>query len=303
MSDERSENGLVAWACVRRARTRASISEGALVLSAVGIEHAIEHDGVEYRLLVPEGIASRAAAELDGYRKEPPLKTPPVAIVPRDSGTAAVLGYLAVIWLLPMLQSHGALDLAWDDVGAMDAARVRAGEWWRAITALTLHADLGHIVGNSVFGAIFGLLAGRYLGSGLAWLVVVACAALANAIDGFLQTDDFRAIGASTAVFAALGVVAAVVWRRGYLRDGGWRRNFGPLFAAFALLAFTGMGGEGEHVDVMGHCVGFALGVVGGAAVATVDLDRLGRVGQVLAGLGALALVAASWLCAALAGA
>ena len=265
------------------------------MLSAVGVEHAIEHDGFEYRLMVPASVAARAESELEGYRVEAPLKTRWVEIVPRDSGTAAVAGYLAVIWSLPMLQSHAALGLAWDAIGAMDAERVRAGEWWRAITALTLHADLGHIVGNSVFGAIFGLLAGRYLGSGLAWLVIVVCASSANIVDALLQAEDFRAIGASTAVFAALGVVAAVVWRRGYYRGGGWRRNLGPLFAALSLLAFTGMGGEGEHVDVMGHVVGFALGLVGGIAVATIDLDRLGRTGQALAGAGALALVAGAW--------
>ena len=298
MSDGASQDDLVAGACVRRARTRASISEGALVLSAIGIEHAIEHDDAEYRLMVPARVAARASAELEGFSAEAPLKTPWVEVVPRDSGTAAVLGYLAVIWLLPMLQSHGALDLQWDELGAVDAERVRAGEWWRAVTALTLHADLGHIVGNSVFGAIFGLLAGRYLGSGLAWLVIVVCAGAANMIDAFLQSDDFRAIGASTAVFAALGVVAAVVWRRGYYKSGGWRRNLGPLFAAFSLLAFTGMGGEGEHVDVMGHVVGFTLGLVGGAAVATIEFER--RAGQMLAGAGALALVAGAWALAVL---
>ena len=34
--------------------------------------------------------------------------------------------------------------------------RVTGGEWWRAVTALFLHADALHLAGNVIFGAAFG---------------------------------------------------------------------------------------------------------------------------------------------------
>ena len=56
-----------------------------------------------------------------------------------------------------------------------------------------------------------------------------------------VQPEDFRSIGASTATFAAVGIVGAFVWRRGYYRAVDWRRSVAPVFAAIAMLAFTGM--------------------------------------------------------------
>ena len=41
------------------------------------------------------------------------------------------------------------------------------GAWWRAVTALTLHADVWHVVGNAVASLVFVSAIGRWLGSGL----------------------------------------------------------------------------------------------------------------------------------------
>ncbi len=53
------------------------------------------------------------------------------------------------------------------DLGAIDAARVQSGEWWRAWTALTLHVDASHLATNLGAGIWFGYLAGRQLGPGI----------------------------------------------------------------------------------------------------------------------------------------
>ena len=96
----------------------------------------------------------------------------------------------------------------------MDAGRVRDGEWWRTLTAMTLHVDAEHLIGNLLFGAAFGLIAGHLLGNGLAWCSIVAAGALGNVVDALLHPAAHTAIGASTAVFATLGLWAAYVWRR-----------------------------------------------------------------------------------------
>ena len=204
---------------------------------------------------------------------------------------AGVLGYLLVIWCIPALEFH--TGAAWRQIGSMDAVAVTAGEWWRPITALTLHADLGHIASNSLFGTVFGLFVGRYLGSGFGWLLVLGCGFAANLLNAYVQPGRFVSIGASTATFAALGLVPAFGWRRGFFRGQGAVRGFAPIFAAIALLSFTGFGAE--NVDALGHIFGFAAGIGMGLAVAQVDVRRYSLADQQRAGAAVVLLVAAAW--------
>ena len=153
---------------------------------------------------------------------------------------------------------------------------------------------------NSAFGVVFGLFAGRFMGSGLAWLLILLGGALGNLVAAALRPAEFMAIGASTATFAALSLSSAFVWRRGYFAGRGWRRAFAPVFAAIALLSFTGVGGE--QTDVLAHFTGFAAGLGLGLWAADWPIRRLGRIGQQLCGLAALALVLLAWLLAGSAG-
>jgi membrane associated rhomboid family serine protease len=279
------------WICIARG-PRESLAEASLVLTAMSIEHRVEAEERVWGLLVPLPLAMNATTQLQKYRLENRyLPPPPKTVFDIDSGWYGVLGYLVVIWMLPWLEANWAYG--WREVGNMHAGLVRDGEWWRCITALTLHADLGHIVANSFFGAAFGLFVGRHLGSGFGWLLVLVSGALGNAMNAWLQPDEFRSIGASTATFAALGLGPAYVWRRGYFRGRGWRRNFMPVFAAIALLAYTGVGGE--NTDVVAHFMGFAAGVGSGVLAATFDVRRLGVSGQYLAGMAATGLAALAW--------
>jgi membrane associated rhomboid family serine protease len=283
-----------AWICIRRATHRRPLAEASLVLSAVAVEHRIEPHDAEWGLYVPTGAVPRANVELEKYRVENrPKQLPKPRVVIIDSGWVGVIGYLFVIWLLPTLETSFAFERNWRDAGAMQAGLVMTGQWWRTITALTLHADLGHIVANSLFGGAFGLLVGRHLGSGLGWLLVVLCGAVSNGLNAAIQPDAFRSIGASTATFAALGLVGGFVWRRGYYRGTTWRRSVAPIFAAIALFAYTGIGDE--NTDIVGHLTGLTTGLGCGVLAAGFDIRRIGRVGQALCGVCALLLVAVAW--------
>ncbi len=276
---------------------RRAIERASLVLTAIDIDNDIEPDAAQWCLWVPSVDAPRALAELATYfRENRPRHVPRPHVVTVDSGWIGVIGYLLVIWLLPSLEASAAFGWHWRSIGAMDAGRVIDGEWWRTITALTLHAGLGHLVANSVFGAVFGLFAGRHLGSGLGWLLILTCGALGNGLDAALQAADFHSIGASTATFGSIGLVGAFVWRRGYYRTLDWRRSVAPLFAAIALLALTGI--EGENVDIVAHIAGLSVGIACGAAVASFDVTRLGAACQLLCGAAALGTVASAWLLA-----
>jgi membrane associated rhomboid family serine protease len=287
---------LLHWRPVRRGRTRRSLEEASLVLTAVEIDNRIEPDEFDWRLVVHEARASEAVRHLEQYGLEnqhtdaPPLEIPQV-----DSGWPGVIGFLAVIWLVPTLQGELAFNWNWLSEGRLEASAVTGGEWWRAVTALTLHGDIGHIVGNSLFGAVFGLFVGRFLGSGVGWLLILLAGVLGNLMNAWLRPEDFRSIGASTATFAALAIGGAFVYQRGYFanRIRGWRRSLAPIFAGVALLSFTGVGGE--NTDVLAHFTGFGAGLGLGLLAARLRMDEVGPAGQWLCGAATLGLVALSW--------
>jgi membrane associated rhomboid family serine protease len=283
------------WLRLRHAPSRSDLADLGLVMAAVGVDHRLAFDGHQWGLWVPPEAAASAEAELKAYRQENrPAPPPPVVLETVDSGWFGVLGYLAVIWLLPTLETQRVFGWDWQEAGVMAAGMVLDGDWWRTITALTLHADIAHILANSLFGGVFGLFAGRYLGSGLGWLLILLSGALGNAVNALVQPDGFRSIGASTATFAALGLVGAFVWRCGYFRRGGnWRRNFAPIFAGIAMLAYTGMGGD--NTDILAHVFGFAAGVFCGVIAASFRPARLGPAGQGLAGATALLVLGVAW--------
>ena len=104
----------------------------------------------------------------------------------------------------------------------------------RAVTALSLHADTVHLTGNLVFGLVFGFLAGELLALEAR---VVRMAARGSA---FVQAPGHKSIGASTAVFATLDILAAYTWKRRRSQINRWV----PLGGGVAFLAFLEMGGE-----------------------------------------------------------
>lgn len=282
------------WTVLRSSLNRRKITEAALVLAAMQIPHRTQWRGHAWLLLIPEQEVVRAEAQLRSYEAENHRpEAPPPYIHTFERGWVGMLAFLAILWLLPNLEARGAFGWDWRQAGLMSAGLVQDGQWWRTFTALTLHADLGHIVGNSVFAAVFGIFVGRHLGAGFGWLLVLLSGALGNFANALMQPPAFTSLGASTANFAALGLTGAFMWRLGRRRRQAWRRNFAPLFAAAALLAYTGVGGE--RTDVMAHFTGFAAGVGSGLLASTFDVRRLGKSGQAICGGFALWLLAYAW--------
>jgi len=252
----------------------------------------------EFLLQVDQADAAYALRHLLQYEAEnraPPPPPPPPYIYPHAWVGCVV--YVAVLLGVAAALSHGIARLDAFDVGELDAARVQAGQWWRAWTALTLHLDGPHLAANLLAGVWFGYLAATQIGAGSAWFLSVTAAALANLIEGLLAPPGHRSVGASTAVFAALGAMSAFSWRERFATPQRWARRWGPLIAGVILLGWTGSAGEGT--DVVAHLGGFAVGALFGATVALPRLQRaLRRTPQWLAGLATLLSLLIAWGCA-----
>jgi membrane associated rhomboid family serine protease len=283
---------------VFRSRRRRECDERLLVLTAVGVEGFITPGEGEFLLQVAAADAGYALQHLLQYEAEnraPPQPPPPPPLY--GHAWVGCLAYALVLLGVAWALSNGLVRLDAFDMGELDAARIQAGEWWRAWTALTLHLDGPHLAANLGAGVWFGYLAGRQMGSGTAWLLTVTGAAIANLLEGLLGPPEHRAVGASTAVFSALGAMSAYSWRERFALPQRWARRWGPLVAGVILLGWTGSAGEGT--DVVAHLGGFAVGALLGATAALPGIQPLlRRVPQWLAGAAALASIAIAWGCA-----
>jgi membrane associated rhomboid family serine protease len=146
-------------------------------------------------------------------------------------------------------------------------ALIQYGEWWRPFTALFLHADLGHLAGNLLSGLFFGTLVARSIGPLRAWLLILACGTLGNILTSALTyPEPFVSLGASTAVFGALGILSGLGFAtmlRTPLRLP-WAKIAAPVVAGIILLGWLGGGTHGGNTDVLGHVCGFGSGLAAG---------------------------------------
>lgn len=286
------------WVTVAIGLTEGRLNELALVLIArdVPFQRRVGPSGFE--LWVPLVHAPAAAAELTLYRHE---NTRAVGTRPLEevgAGWPLVAGYCFATIAVFVAFYVDPFDHDWLGGGRVDAAAMLAGEWWRAVTALTLHVELAHLGGNLAFGSFFGYFLARYVGSGVGALAVLVAAGGANLVNAWIQGSPHRSIGASTAVFAALGLLAVYTWRRGFLRDTPWRSRLAPIVAALGLLAFTGT--AGENTDLGAHLFGFIGGCMSGALIARfvpVAWMRRPRVQRIAGGATVLAVLVA-WVAA-----
>ena len=280
---------------VYRSGTKKDCRSRALVLEAAGIGYEVREKAGERTLVVAAPDAARARAELDAYAQENRDWPTVAATLPqRASGWGGVVGYAAVLLLVAVIEHRDTFGLDWFTAGKTHAGLIRQGQWWRTVTALSLHVDLPHLVANMVIGGLIGLFAGQLLGSGLAWASILIAGTAGNLLNAWIRQPGHTSVGASTAVFGALGILAAYAWgRRSHVQASRLSR-WAPLGGGVVLLGYLGTGGA--RTDVLAHATGFLSGLLLGALYGKLG-DRLVLSAgvQFLLGMGALAVLALAW--------
>ncbi len=240
-----------------------------LVLSAVHIPHTVRREGEVWVVRVPPGAENDARHELAEFEHEnrnwPPPKRGAVegVYVSADHQPPVILlmGLLLIFYGITGPWADGS---EWFKYGAVANSRIlENGEWWRVVTALTLHADAGHLFGNVVIGGLLVYFLCKILGSGLGVLLLLVSGALGNGINVLLRGDvGFQSVGFSTAVFGAVGLLSGLH----IARIGSLKGLLLSLGAAASMLAF--LGSEGERVDLGAHLWGVVVGLALGYGLA-----------------------------------
>ncbi len=234
-----------------------------LVLQARQIPCRSEKIDHNWQLFVPTDQYQKACQELIQYEIEnrnwPP--PPPVErkLQENTASTIWILIILAIFYNVTQQQINlfGHHPVDWVELGNAHTEKILHGEWWRLITALTLHSSPLHLVSNIALGGIFMVRLCRLLGSGRAWFLVLSAGAFGNLLNAVVQSPDHRSIGASTAVFGAVGLLATINML--HFRNNLRRRWPLPLAAALGLLALLGT--SGENTDIGAHLFGFLAGI------------------------------------------
>ncbi|MCF6289788.1 MAG: rhomboid family intramembrane serine protease [Desulfobacterales bacterium] len=278
---------------------RLRIELWSLVLSAVGIGHRVEQTPADWIIRVAAEDQERARAELAAFEQEN-ANWPPVPPAPRQSAelfssppTILLLGALAVFFAITGSWSPNA---PWFSRGAaIGKAILVNGEWWRLLTALTLHADPAHLMGNLIIGGFPVHYLCRVLGSGLGWMLLLLSGVLGNYLNIVLHGPSHNSVGFSTAVFGAIGLL--VGYQAITKRTQALRAILAPLAAGVALLAL--LGSSGEHTDLGAHFFGLIVGMILGGLAWTIPARILERaLFQNLLLAGTMFSVVLAWLAA-----
>jgi rhomboid protease GluP len=242
--------------------TERKARDHALVLQSMSIWHIIRRSYLGWVLLVRSEDYERAAQSIDNYETEnrdwPPR---PARERPRHAPSMVVpLSFAALALFFFLVTGPVILNSRWFVEGTAISTPVLSSEPFRAVTALTLHADSMHVLGNAVSGTIFTTAVQRRLGAGAAVLTVLASGILGNVANAlfhkFIGAGDHHSIGASTAVFGAVGLLAATQLVIARPAPSGakrpWTDIVAPLLGGLALLGALGSGSDAEGARVRG---------------------------------------------------
>jgi membrane associated rhomboid family serine protease len=250
------------------ARTEREAMDWSLVLVSEGIETVIDKDAEAnlWRLLVAGADYARAMKVIRLYRDENRHR------VWRQQlpWTGLVFDWRCVLPLLFLafffaVQANGRGDV--NGAGLMDNHAVHAGQWWRPVTAVMLHADLPHLAANVTTGLLLLGLAMGTFGPGMGLFASFLAGVAGNLIGLWIYPDTHRGLGASGMIMGALGLLASQ-WLA-LLRHGLTARELAirGVLSGCLLLVLLGFS-PAARVDVLAHVAGFATGLVLGAMLA-----------------------------------
>lgn len=267
-----------------------------LVLSATGIQYELMRTGSDSQIRVEESDVEKAVNTIKAYLEENP-----------DSGCSPLLperfeyrGSLSGVWVAVFLLSWHAAMISGNDLNLFiqacgaSADKIMNGEIYRCVTAMLLHVDIFHLVSNMAGICILGSAVCSFTGWGIGWLMILISGILGNLINAVWYQTDHMSVGASTAVFASMGLLCAHQFcRRIISAKDGISRAFIPIAAGIALLGFLS---SGTHVDITAHLFGFCAGLLIGGGWSLLIRRVLPAAYQIGSLISCIVIIAASWL-------
>lgn len=237
------------------------LSNCSLLLSALNIQHfTAQQDGLSH-IFVAEEDAEYARKQIELYLQENKNWPPRQIQDYRLNSSFHPPTYLVIGALLLFYSVTGPWsgESHWFNFGQGDSTKILIeGEYYRLITALTLHADIVHLFGNCLLGGFILHFLCKSSGPGLGLLATLFSATLGNYINVYLRGPGHLFVGFSTAVFAVVGIFVMQTFHQ-KKRLGGFNLIL-PFMGGLAILAMTGS--SGERTDLGAHLFGLLSGII-----------------------------------------
>lgn len=234
--------------------------EYGLVILSQHAPYWISKEGNKFSLLVETERAKDLQEQLTRYEQESVNWPPPPPEFPEESISLNP----ATTWLAVMIVSHyfSFRFPEWKLFGRLSAEAVAGGEYYRALTALFLHTDIAHLVSNVVFGAFFLHLVAKHIGSFTAWAGVLIAGTAGNLLNTWIYyPEPHFAVGASTAIFGAIGILASLPAGLilGKYKSFSFKTWGLPFITGLIMLGWFGTGDA--KTDTTAHLTGFLCGL------------------------------------------
>ena len=198
------------------ARSKRQAMDWSLVLASQGIAAVIERADAGWFLTVEPAEFERAKAVLEQYQIEN-RGWPWRHELP---GTGVVFHWGALVWVLGIAAFYYCTTVRFPGLksaGMVDSRAVLGGQWWRLFTAITLHENIEHLMGNSTTGLLLLGLAMARFGPGIAMLAAFLAGAAGNYASVMFFPSNHYSLGASGMVTGALGLItvqSVAHWRK-----------------------------------------------------------------------------------------
>jgi rhomboid protease GluP len=269
------------------------------ILTALDIPHHILTEDDVFHLLVPAEFTSLALREITGYLAEsrdrlPVLSPPEQERTGIQPPTLLLIGSLFLFYTITGPWNGNSI---WFQAGAGNSqAILQQYEWYRLITALTLHANGLHLLSNCILGGFLLHYFFLLTGTGLGLFALLVAATSGNLINVLLHGPDHLFVGFSTAIFAVIGMLSMLSYKDKSRPIAS--QTLVPLMASAALLAM--LGSSGERTDLGAHLFGLLCGLLMGKILCLplIKMLRPSFIFQLVLFSASLLIFAISWILA-----
>ena len=228
-----------------------------LVLESQGIDTDYTKTTNSFDIIIHDKDKKTAALILDKYFTEN-IDNNYTVIQPHLSWKSpAILTIMTILSIMHFYFWYQGIHLQIIKEYGSSALYILQDEYYRAVTALFLHADIEHLAGNLVGLFVFGTGVFSMTGYGKGSLMLLLSGFFGNIANAYFRKTAYFSIGASTTVLGAAGILTALQIAKKRETAFSNIQIFAPFAAGMALLGFLS---GGENTDISAHLFGFLWG-------------------------------------------
>lgn len=146
-----------------------------------------------------------------------------------------------------------------ENIGIQSNEAVSNGEWWRLITSIFLHADVGHLAGNMLMLVFLNRILKNFY-TDLQYWSIYLLSGITGSLFTLLMGPNVLSLGASGAV---MGLGGVLFYRMFFGRNAKYFRHIGSAATIVIMVVYNLIYGLSDSgINNYAHFSGFAVGFI-----------------------------------------